>query len=154
MIFAVRKRNAVQAKFDREFNVDTTGLISLGDLDVECSTWVHGTQYGPTSPATFEVIMSALPIDVSDYTFVDFGSGKGAVLLYASAFPFKQILGVEFSSIFASDCRIQYCEASACQYAAGTVNTQRCDAIRDSKRTAVCFLQQSFFHPDYGNGIG
>jgi len=43
--------------------------------------------------------MTALPIDVSEFTFVDFGSGKGAVLLYASAYPFKKILGVEFSSI-------------------------------------------------------
>jgi hypothetical protein len=97
--FRARKRNAVQAQFDREFNVDTTGLISLGELDVEGASWVHGTQYGPTSPATFQAIMRALPIDVCDFTFVDFGSGKGAVLLYASAFPFKQILGVEFSSI-------------------------------------------------------
>ena len=96
--FRARKRNALQSKFDREFNVDTAGLISLGDLDVESSSWVHGTQYGPTSPATFEAIMSALPIDVSEFTFIDFGSGKGAVLLYASAFPFRQILGVEFSS--------------------------------------------------------
>src|SRR5436309_2710964 len=83
-----RRRNAVQANFDREFNVDTTGLISLSGLDIDSPNWVHGENYGPTSPATFETIMGALRIDVSDFTFVDFGSGKGAVLLYASAFPF------------------------------------------------------------------
>ena len=92
------RRNAVQAKFDREFNVDTTGLISLAVLDVDAPNWIHGENYGPTSPATFEAIMAALPVDVSDFTFVDFGSGKGAVLLYALAFPFKEIIGVEFSS--------------------------------------------------------
>src|SRR5207247_9496640 len=32
------------------------------------------------------------------YVFVDMGSGKGAVLLYASEFPFKRIIGVEFSA--------------------------------------------------------
>ena len=93
-----RRRNAVQTKFDREFNVDTAGIISLADLDVDVPNWIHGENYGPTSPATFEAIMAALPIVVSDFTFVDFGSGKGAVLLYALAFPFKEIIGVEFSS--------------------------------------------------------
>ena len=95
--FRVRRRNATQAKFDREFNVDTSGLISLADLDVDVPNWIHGENYGPTSPTTFKTIMDALPIDVSDYTFIDFGSGKGAVLLYALAFPFKEIIGVEFS---------------------------------------------------------
>ena len=93
-----RRRNAVQAKFDREFNVDTAGIISLADLDVDSPTWIHGENYGPTSPATFAAIMAASSIDVSDFTFVDFGSGKGAVLLYALAFPFKEIIGMEFSS--------------------------------------------------------
>jgi hypothetical protein len=81
---SLRRRNAVQAKFDREFNVDTSGVISLADLDVDAPNWIHGENYGPTSPATFEAIMAALPIDVSDSTFVDFGSGKGAVRLSLS----------------------------------------------------------------------
>jgi hypothetical protein len=96
-----RRRNTVQAEFDREFNVDTAGLISLSSLDVDSPNWEHGINYGPTSPASFAAVMdaiSALSIDLSDFTFIDFGSGKGAVLLYAAAFPFKDIIGVEFSS--------------------------------------------------------
>jgi len=92
-----RRRNAVQSKFDREFNVDTAGLISLAHLDVDSPNWIHGQNYGPTSPATFEAVMNALSIDVSKFTFIDFGSGKGAALLYALAFPFQKIIGVEFS---------------------------------------------------------
>jgi len=51
--------------------------------------------YQPTDPAAFQEMMAALPIDFSDYTFVDLGSGKGRTLLMASEFPFCRIIGVE-----------------------------------------------------------
>ena len=92
-----RQRNAVQATFDRKFDVDTAGIISLSSLDVDTQNWVHGHNYGPTSPGTFDEVMDVLDIDFSDFTFVDYGSGKAAVLLYAAALPFKEIIGVEFS---------------------------------------------------------
>jgi SAM-dependent methyltransferase len=41
--------------------------------------------------------LAGLDIAFEDYTFVDFGSGKGRALLLASEFPFKRILGLEFS---------------------------------------------------------
>jgi SAM-dependent methyltransferase len=34
---------------------------------------------------------------MNSYVFVDYGSGKGRVLLIAAEYPFKQIVGVEFS---------------------------------------------------------
>jgi len=36
-------------------------------------------------------------IDPERFTFIDFGSGKGRVLLIAAGFPFKEVVGVEFS---------------------------------------------------------
>lgn len=40
-----------------------------------------------------------LPIgDVSGYTFIDMGSGKGRMLLLAAELPFRRIVGVEFAS--------------------------------------------------------
>jgi SAM-dependent methyltransferase len=41
--------------------------------------------------------MAALPIRHEEFTFIDFGSGKGKVLLLASELPFKAIVGIEFS---------------------------------------------------------
>lgn len=38
-----------------------------------------------------------LDIDPRGYTFIDFGSGKGRVLLLASEYPYKKIIGVEFA---------------------------------------------------------
>jgi tRNA1(Val) A37 N6-methylase TrmN6 len=40
-----------------------------------------------------------LPVtDVSNYTFIDIGSGKGRMLLLAAELPFRRIIGVEFAS--------------------------------------------------------
>jgi hypothetical protein len=41
--------------------------------------------------------LSALAIEPDDFTFVDFGSGRGRVILAAASLPFKQCIGVEFS---------------------------------------------------------
>lgn len=49
-----------------------------------------------TSPSLFTRIMGELEINHADYTFIDFGCGKGAPLFYAAAHPFRQIIGVEF----------------------------------------------------------
>ena len=39
-----------------------------------------------------------LPVsDVSSYTFIDMGSGKGRMLLLAAELPFRRIVGVEFA---------------------------------------------------------
>ena len=40
-------------------------------------------------------MLSALPIDYRDFTFIDIGSGKGRTLLMASDYPFRRIIGVE-----------------------------------------------------------
>jgi hypothetical protein len=90
----VRRRDA---EFDRTFGVDTGGLIPLSDLDIEDDNWVHGLMYAASPPQLFAEIMQNLPIRHEDFAFIDFGSGKGRVLLMASQFPFTRIVGVEFS---------------------------------------------------------
>ena len=86
-----------QRRFDRRFGVDTTGYIAPEDLGTPEATPEDTGGYEPTPRTAFRRILKSLGIDYSRYSFVDMGSGKGAVLLYAAAFPFKRIIGVEFS---------------------------------------------------------
>ena len=51
--------------------------------------------YQPTDPALFREMMTSLPVDFDQFTFVDLGSGKGRTLLMASEYPFRRIVGVE-----------------------------------------------------------
>jgi Histone methylation protein DOT1 len=86
-----------QRRFDRRFGVDTTGYIEPEDLGTPEASREETGGYEPTPRAAFRRILKSVGIDCPRYTFVDMGSGKGAVLLYAAEFPFKRIIGVEFS---------------------------------------------------------
>lgn len=85
------------ARFDRKYNVDTGGSIESTDLGIDSPNVEFGVRYEPTTLRTFRGIMTNLPDDLSDFTLVDFGSGKGRVLLLASHYNFRNIVGVEYA---------------------------------------------------------
>ncbi len=85
-------------EFDRDFGTDTgASLIQCEGLDIRSPNWIHGIRYSPTPAAKLHEMLAALPIRHEEFTFIDFGSGKGKVLLLASDLPFKAIIGLEFS---------------------------------------------------------
>jgi len=87
--------------FDQQYGVDTDGSFGgwtyLSDLDIPSSNWIDGNDYAAIEPLRFQHVMAGFDIAFEDYTFIDFGSGKGRALLLASEFPYKRILGLEFS---------------------------------------------------------
>jgi hypothetical protein len=83
--------------FDLRHGVRTRGDVELADLTVESPNFSFGAAYQPTHPKLIREVLSGLPIDYPRCTLVDYGSGKGRVLLVAAAYPFKRIVGVEFS---------------------------------------------------------
>lgn len=83
--------------FDRRFGVDTSGWIAQPIPSVESGDPQLGSAYAGSSPAHFKRTLQNLKIRYEDYTFVDFGSGKGRVLLLAATFPFRRVVGVEWS---------------------------------------------------------
>jgi hypothetical protein len=86
-----------ESEFDRKFRVDTSGEIHLSELDIHSPNCAFGNSYQPSGPKLFYEMLGAIDIRYPDYTFIDFGSGKGLVLLLASGYPFRRIIGVEFS---------------------------------------------------------
>ncbi len=79
--------------FDFEHGVDTTwATVSLRTRFRE---WLRGVQYQPSEPELFREILSSLPDNMEDFTFIDLGSGKGRTLLMASDFSFRRIIGLE-----------------------------------------------------------
>jgi hypothetical protein len=87
-----RRRRYGDMEYDWENRVNTTsGTVGwrarlLGILH---------SPYQPTDPTLFREMMASLPIDFSQFTFIDIGSGKGRTLLMASEYPFRKIVGVE-----------------------------------------------------------
>lgn len=84
--------------FDRDHGTDTSGVREIGSLDVvSASAARYAVRYDPSSPELVRAELAKLQIDYGRFTFIDFGSGKGRVLLVAAGFPFKDVIGVEFS---------------------------------------------------------
>jgi SAM-dependent methyltransferase len=93
-------RNAVawlaEQWFDSIFGIDTAGRVLMYSADGPPETNPHYLDYQPTPVRTMRALLRQLEADVDSSTFVDFGSGKGRVLLIASEFRFARIIGVEF----------------------------------------------------------
>jgi SAM-dependent methyltransferase len=57
--------------------------------------------YAPTARAGLDRIFESIRrLPMEAFTFVDLGSGMGRVVLFASQFPFREVVGVEFSPAF------------------------------------------------------
>jgi len=92
------KRPPVQDEFDLRYGVETSTRVHLTDLKIDSPNWVYAGGYWPTSTKIIHDALAALPIRFEDFVFIDFGSGKGRVLLQASDLPFRKIVGVEFAA--------------------------------------------------------
>ena len=88
---------AVRDEFDLEHSVETSVRVHPTDLNIASPNWIHASPYFPTPGCFLTEALSGLDVGFEDFTFVDLGSGKGRVLLMASEFPFRRIIGVEFS---------------------------------------------------------
>jgi|SRR5579871_1824249 len=55
-------------------------------------------EYAPSSLRAFHGLMGLVRADFVDDVFIDFGSGKGRVILAAQEYPFRRIVGVELQS--------------------------------------------------------
>jgi hypothetical protein len=83
--------------FDWRHGISTCGTAQLTGLTIVGDNATHGVFYHPSHPKFLFEVIGALNIDFEKYTFVDLGSGKGRVLLVASEFPFREVIGVEFA---------------------------------------------------------
>jgi Methyltransferase domain len=100
-LFAAR-----QAKhpFDRMHGVDTGGLIYP-----EALAWGHehdheSAGYYATAPSMFHQaigrwsgLLAGSGYALGDWTFVDIGAGKGRVVMMASEYAFREVVGVELN---------------------------------------------------------
>lgn len=84
--------------FDLKHGVNTSSAVNLHQLKVDnANLLTEANRYEGSDEGFFNVILSTLPINHKGFTFVDFGSGKGKAILLASEYPFKKVIGVEFS---------------------------------------------------------
>jgi hypothetical protein len=72
--------------------------VPLADLTIASPNRAKGHDYRATPCSVFKWALAAIDEDLSRFTFVDHGAGKGRVLLLASQYPFAAINGIEFAA--------------------------------------------------------
>lgn len=78
---------------EKLLGIETWRAVPWSNLGIDPSL---GHQYLPSSYKVLKRIFESLSITSKD-VLVDFGSGKGRVLLVAAQYPFKKIIGVDIS---------------------------------------------------------
>lgn len=96
--FASRQGQA----FDRRFGTDTRDKMSVSEMSgVDRELASHAVQYEASAIPKFrralDVVRGLIGDALHEYTFIDFGSGKGLAVMLASQLPFKKICGVEMT---------------------------------------------------------
>ncbi len=94
-----------RSNFDREHGVDTSGIVRIASMNIESSNYIYGHYYKASRPEQFHALIGDLGIPYREYTFLDYGCGKGLTLLLASDYPFRRIVGVEFARDLAATAR-------------------------------------------------
>lgn len=94
---SVLRARIAEKDFDRRHGIETRKVVHLERLDISSEHKGAGAKYEASSPERFAALVGALTIPFDQFAFVDYGSGKGRVLVMALDFPFAEIVGVEFA---------------------------------------------------------
>jgi SAM-dependent methyltransferase len=100
--------------FDTTRHVQTSGLLHRPEASKIVGEIKDSYIYGAVRVANAHAALRDLPLgnthdggapggDYSRYTFIDMGSGKGRMLFVAAEYPFRKVMGVEFSNALHDD---------------------------------------------------
>jgi len=104
-VFGTLRLALYELVYGIRFGFETLGMVSGDALAIDRNLQAHARPYLPT-PFYFAChAFRYLPADVSDSVFVEMGCGLGRVMLYASGFPFRKLIGIEVSEPLAAAAR-------------------------------------------------
>ncbi len=135
---------------DEKYGTDTSGVREVGSLDVaDCVSARSAVRYQPSGWEAAQTAFSQLNIDYQEYSLIDFGSGKGRVLLVAAGFPFKDVIGIEFSTELHDIACRNVARLAPDAIRAGAVRSVRGDAATFELPNSdlVCYFYNPFGPP-------
>jgi hypothetical protein len=83
---------------EKKYHLDTSGIVSLEDLSLTLPTAEYGQPYQGANYYLLEKVFDYLKNEQANDSIVDYGSGKGRVMVVAAYYGFKRIIGIDFSS--------------------------------------------------------
>jgi hypothetical protein len=98
-LFALRER--IMGQMDRRsegaLGMSIQKWTPMDSLQVESSNKQFAFCYVPSPRLVVNALIRSLPEELTEFSFVDIGSGEGRMLIVALEFPFREIIGVEFA---------------------------------------------------------
>ncbi len=96
----VRKlhERVLDASREQLFFVPTKDPQALSTLTIDSPNRAFGHDYRPVPCQVFDWALAQVTEDLSEFTFVDYGAGKGRAMLLAAEHPFAAVAGVEFAA--------------------------------------------------------
>lgn len=136
--------------FDERYGVETGGLIAGSELHSGHAHDEFNTAYYAMAPSRFKRVMEYWIADEShpaleEYSFVDLGCGKGRAVMMASAFEFREVVGVELHAALAQAAEANVAVWSAAGRAVCPVRIVCSDATEFVFPPGACLLY--LFHP-------
>lgn len=138
--------------FDLRHGVDTSGLIPGRKLRSGHPHDRANTAYWGTAPSLFRGLIAQwqqtlqeTPHSLSEYTLIDIGCGKGRVLMLASEFPFRRIVGLELNPDLARIAQANLALWTTAPHACNDIEALQLDALDFTlpDRPVLLYL----FHP-------
>ena len=88
---------AAERRYDKALGIDTGGEIVGKRLMIAPQKRAYAKGYAGTPPAVAEHLIGLVADRAHGFTFVDYGAGKGRVLLIAARYQFDRVVGIELS---------------------------------------------------------
>ncbi len=94
------RAQATERYFDWRYGIKTEAFYSAAELGL-----LEGyNPYHPTDWRSFRQVMRHVDVSPSD-VFADYGCGLGRVVIMAASYPFRQVIGIEYSAVLADRAR-------------------------------------------------
>jgi len=86
-----------EIKGEKKYRLNTIKIDRLHDQSIASENLTHASIYQASSYYLVEKAFTFLQDEKVNYSLVDFGCGKGRIIIVAAYFGFKKITGIDFS---------------------------------------------------------
>lgn len=141
-------RFGADRKIEKLMFVPTARHVPLSHVRVPHQLRRSGHDYSPTPWHVFRWAMAMIPETFERFAFVDYGAGRGRVLLMASQYPFDRIVGAEIAAELHQDCLLNIAQFSRSYMKCRDISCEHLSALRLDipDQETVFFFNNPFDH--------
>jgi len=149
-VLHITQELAYDRAVERLFFVPTRGRTPLDKLTINTPNKRFGHAYHPVHRLSFDVAMAQLPERLEEFTFVDYGAGRGRAMLLAAAYPFRRIVGLEFAAELHDDANMNIAQFPRSLMKCRDVECRLMDAVEFAPPNEKCVL---FFNDPFDDEL-